>query len=447
MSETGRDSEETWHPGSDPLLLPRGNGGRPRRVRSVPFAWKRQHGWTDPTTGRFVRAISGQGRMERYVQSIVSRPHIWPPPRSVTVDASARIYSVVMSDGVILTAPIPPDLEVGWEGLARSVADLAHRELELTLTTGGSVALALGWSDGGDDPPPGSTVVYLDQNHWVTLAQHVHAPDRVRAAEREGAQALVELASSGGVILPLSSAHLRETAPSGKHRQDLALTMLELSRGWQMRHPLAVRRRELAAALSGAEPRCEQVFTLEPDVVFGESTPVPTPPDFPPVWQEMHRRVVSATANVAVMLEEDDPAADPGAAERERWLSAYREHARRVQEKKLSREEVRRIAHATLLSDVFKEAKQAALLANADDKALAAWLAERSTADFERAPQLRTLEDMLYHRLRNPDDHWQGNDLLDMHFLSCAAGYADLVVAERKFGDYLKRARRRYPEN
>lgn len=385
--------------------------------------------------------------MERYVHSIVSRHDTWPPPRSVTFDARARICSVVTSEGVILTAPIAPELEVGWEGLARSVADLANRELQLTLTTGGSVALALGWSDGADATPTGSSVVYLDQNHWVTLAQHVHAPDRVRAADRDPAQALVELARSGAVILPLSAAHLRETAPIGKHRQDVATTMLELSRGWQMRNPLTVRRGELAAAISRAEPRCEQVFTLEPDVVFGESTPVPTPTDFPPVWQEMHRRVVSATANVAAMLEEDDPAADPGAAERDRWVSEYRAHARRVQEQQLSREDVRRIAHATLLTDLFEETKKAALLANADDNALVTWITERSAADYERAPQLRTLEDMLYHRLRNPDDHWQSNDLLDMHFLSCAAGYADLVVAERKFGDYLKRARRRYPEN
>ena len=351
------------------------------------------------------------------------------------------------SDGVIHTAPIAPDLESGWDGLARSNADLANRELELTLATGESVTLSLGWSDGGDTPPTGSSIVYLDQNHWVTLAQYVRVPDRVRALDRDPAAALVELARSGAVVLPLSSAHLRETAPTGKHRRDMSMTMLELSRGWQMRSPLDVRRRELAAAISGAEPRCEAVFTLEPDVVFDESTAVPTPQDFPPLWQELHRRVVSATANVAVMLEEDDPADDPGAGERQRWLNAYRTHARRIQEEKPTPEEVRVIAHATLLADLLEETKKAALLAKVEDNVLAAWLTDRSAADYERAPHLRTLEDILYHRLRNPDDHWQGNDLLDMHFLSCAAGYADVVVAEKKFGDYLMRARRRHPGN
>jgi hypothetical protein len=352
-----------------------------------------------------------------------------------------------MSAGVLRTAPIAPDLDVGWDGLARSVVDLANRKLELTLQAGESVTLNLGWSDGGDHPPIGSPVIYLDQNHWVTLAQHVHAPNRVPAADRDPAGELVALARSGAVILPLSAAHLRETASIGKHHRDMAMTMLALSRGWQMRNPLRVRSRELEAAISGAEPRCEAVFTLEPDVVFDDSTPVPTPQDFPPVWQEMHRRVVSATANVAAMLEEDDPAEDPGAAERQRWLNAYRAHVRRVQEQKLDQEKTRTVAHATLLADLHAETKKAAQLAKVNDDALGAWITDRSAADYERAPQLRTLEDVLYHRLRNPDDRWQGNDLLDMHFLSCAAGYADLVVAEKKFGDYLNRTRRRYPAN
>jgi len=360
----------------------------------------------------------------------------------------ALLCSVVTSDGVIHTAPIPPDLHVGWEGLARSVIDLADRTLELTLQTGESLILEVGWSDGGDRPPVDRPIVYLDQNHWVTLAQYAHAPDRIRReADRQAAAELIPLARSGAVILPLSAAHLRETAPTGKHRRDMALTMLELSRGWQMRNPLSVRRGELAAAISGVEPRCDAVFTLEPDVVFTESNPVPTPHDFPPVWQEMHRRVVSATATVAAMLGEDDPADDPGAAERDRWLQGYRTHIGRVQRQKPRPLEVRMIAHHTLLADLDEETKRAALLADASDEELAVWIADRSAADYERSPQLRTLEDVLYHRLCNPDDHWTANDLLDMHFLSCAAGYADLVVAEKKLGDYLRRARRRYPEN
>jgi hypothetical protein len=43
-------------------------------------------------------------------------------------------------------------------------------------------------------------------------------------------------------------------------------------------------------------------------------------------------------------------------------------------------------------------------------------------------------------RLRNPQDAWVENDLIDMLFLSCAAAYADFVVAERKATHLLRQA-------
>ena len=51
----------------------------------------------------------------------------------------------------------------------------------------------------------------------------------------------------------------------------------------------------------------------------------------------------------------------------------------------------------------------------------------------------------LYERLRNADDKWEGNDLVDMHYLASATGYADVVVGERKTSELLKRARLRTP--
>ncbi len=45
-------------------------------------------------------------------------------------------------------------------------------------------------------------------------------------------------------------------------------------------------------------------------------------------------------------------------------------------------------------------------------------------------------------RLANAQDRWEPNDLNDMHFLGCAAGYADVSVGENKFSDYLQRVAR-----
>jgi len=55
-------------------------------------------------------------------------------------------------------------------------------------------------------------------------------------------------------------------------------------------------------------------------------------------------------------------------------------------------------------------------------------------------PFIGRLREVLFHRLRNPEDHWEPNDLVDVQFLSCAAGYASVVVGERKASHYLQLA-------
>lgn len=55
-------------------------------------------------------------------------------------------------------------------------------------------------------------------------------------------------------------------------------------------------------------------------------------------------------------------------------------------------------------------------------------------------PYVGRLHEVLYHRLRNADDKWERNDLIDMNFLCCAAGYADIVVGEKQTSEYLRRA-------
>ncbi len=70
------------------------------------------------------------------------------------------------------------------------------------------------------------------------------------------------------------------------------------------------------------------------------------------------------------------------------------------------------------------------------------WLRSDAEDDIAAAPYLGRMRDVIHFRLRNADDRWQPNDLIDMLFLPCAAAYADIVMAERKTGDYLERAER-----
>ena len=104
-----------------------------------------------------------------------------------------------------------------------------------------------------DDLAPlnGRPVVYLDQNQWSTLANVVHAPERVPVAEAEAAHTLIDMALASKVVLPLSAGHMSETCKwtNRDRRYALALTILKLSRGWQMRDPLELRRSEVRGAL------------------------------------------------------------------------------------------------------------------------------------------------------------------------------------------------------
>jgi hypothetical protein len=61
-------------------------------------------------------------------------------------------------------------------------------------------------------------------------------------------------------------------------------------------------------------------------------------------------------------------------------------------------------------------------------------------------PFLRLYGDALGVRLLNPTTRWEPNDLIDMLYLACAAGYADGVAAERTASLYLNAAWRARPD-
>ncbi len=56
-------------------------------------------------------------------------------------------------------------------------------------------------------------------------------------------------------------------------------------------------------------------------------------------------------------------------------------------------------------------------------------------------PFLAQMNQLLFARLRNAEQRWEANDLIDIMFLSCAAGYADVLVGERATIGYLRQAR------
>ncbi len=311
--------------------------------------------------------------------------------------------------------------------------DAARGEVTVRFPCGAEAILEVGHPAG---PRP---VVYLDQNQWIALARSLYSPDGLDATVRDGCAALIQLARDGSIILPLSSAHLVETSRRrGRSRHDLAMTMLQLSRGWQMRTPLDVRQRELRAELRryaarpAPLPEPTPVFTLEPGALFAEGSRSADPD--PEVW----------AARLCFVLLDDQPVPDARGRElAQLWATSHQELAAYQRAVTMPKEHVRINARARLLGDLSLEVARAAQAADLNQPELSRWVLEDADDSIARMPYVGRLQEVIWHRLSNADERWEPNDLNDVHFLACAAAYAHVVVGERKTIEYLRRAGRR----
>ena len=363
--------------------------------------------------------------------------------RRYSMDFERALFQVELIDGTTLVDRLPANpLGVGLASRQVTV-HVAARELTLVTRRGQEITLELGASGSRDLPPADRPIVYLDQLHWVTLAQQLWSPHKVADRDRSAADELLSLARAQQIIVPFSAGHLIETAPTGSWREDLVHTMFELSRGWQMRNPVDVRRREMVAALTGDQPTSQEVFTLEPDVLWVEpSAPPKSPPDLPLDWQDLHRRLTTVSAVYASMIE---PTAGPtgGREQAQAWAISHHELASYMRDEVMSKERARLVTRGRLIGDLRAELAAAAESAKIDEGSFGRWLEHGMEADLPRMPYLGRLYEVLYERLRNAQDKWVANDLFDMHFVCCGAGYADLVVTEKKTAALLRRVSKR----
>jgi hypothetical protein len=88
-----------------------------------------------------------------------------------------------------------------------------------------------------------------------------------------------------------------------------------------------------------------------------------------------------------------------------------------------------------MVGDIKLDLAQTALTAQISHERLGTLLQPETVVGFFAGlPFLGRVLEVTCARLRNPADRWVNNDLNDLHFLACAAGYADHVVAEKKTG-------------
>jgi hypothetical protein len=280
-------------------------------------------------------------------------------------------------------------------------------------------------------------IVYLDQCHWSTLSNSIFEPARIRnERDRDAAAELLDLAERGKVIIPVSSAHTLETsALFDVRRQNLASTILRLSRGWQMRSPIVVRMHEMASvlgrklAVSSFVPETD-VFSLAAGAM-DTNRRVSDASGLPPGLAALFDRMTSFSAIYDVLMNPARiPSPKPG------WHEHYQKIARDPEFQARTPKQKIIDGRALAIADVAPEALAVAQSLGIDSlEQVSIVLYE----EFSSMPFMRLYGDAIGHRLAIRAN-WEPNDLVDMLYLGCAAAYADVVVAERTATNYLQRA-------
>ncbi len=291
---------------------------------------------------------------------------------------------------------------------------------------------------------PAAPVVYLDQCHWSTLAKYQYMPEKVPKKDHENIKEITELASAGKVVLPLSAGHLVETtALYEAPRLNLAKTMLKLSRGWQMVHPLSIRVVELVSVFKerykGLPRDHITPFTLKPGRIyhdFGhtqedeyEEQPLPDEVKY------LNRCLIHTSSLCSTLL--DPEKIEPTDTE---WGRRFENIAKEMKEMKLSPKT--RKEHSTMfaLTDLTDSIPIAAALAGISRSQLEDWFQHKHREDMAKMPSIGLFADILETRLKNPQEKWPTNDLIDVTYLGPASAYADVTVAERKATNYISKS-------
>jgi hypothetical protein len=103
-----------------------------------------------------------------------------------------------------------------------------------------------------------------------------NATEPVRPSEREAARTVIQLAQDQQIVLPMSFAHVSETCQwsDPERRYNHAVTLLQLSAGWDVSDPAEVRRYELRQMLLEeipvASPIPLEVITLQAGALTGD---------------------------------------------------------------------------------------------------------------------------------------------------------------------------------
>ncbi|MGW3560455.1 hypothetical protein ACWDNT_24405 [Streptomyces sp. NPDC000963] len=370
-----------------------------------------------------------------------------PSITMITVDRTTSCTILTRSDGKEARFPLDPSPFEQTSVIARLDFTPAFSALLATTLSGDQILFELPLET-VTDQPAGRLVVYLDQNQWSMLSNANYCAPKSSEADRAAARRLREWVDKRQIVLPASAGHYYETGKrfSTDKRYTLGLTILQYSRGWQMRDPLQVRRNELYDAFCHRLDRPDRVrsapvFTLAPDTLYSptrsagiEITPV-TQDDL--VFQT--KALLTASVSIDTMLDTQRVGEGPDTG----WTAASQRFSDWLDGLDQDSQQKRRAIDIHLVKDLQRELAEEAAAANVPNELFRQWGFKGWTQDIGRSPALGLFREMLHSRHLNKGTTWRPNDLTDMMYLSCAAGYADLVVCEKHMRDALQHGLKR----
>lgn len=358
------------------------------------------------------------------------------------VDFRNDTIRIVCQDGQIIDGELQCRFKTRRSQIASSTFDW-EKWWVMSITTKGDLIITEGFNPTSPPPFNGRPSIYLDQNRWRTVADVLNDPSQVRdGAERRAAQDLIDLASDGHIILPLSMGHMLETAGLfGDRRYEVGLTMARLARGWQIRHPLDIWKHEAELTIRGhlrlsdGAPVVHPVMT-EPGALFGSDTTLGISDEMP----DADKFMAMLTMPCVVLDQLVDPERVPK-HQLAKWVDHHLRITAQMHAQGVSKHQRRRLARRRYWNEnigfymaAYRRMTRAADFPMFSDSEL--------DDLFSSSPMVGLLSELFIRRFIDHRTKWCRNDLLDMLHLSSAAAYADYVCAEVHTGTQLREAQR-----
>jgi hypothetical protein len=358
------------------------------------------------------------------------------------VDFQNETIRIVFQDGRIVEEELRSGSKTTGSQIASSTFDW-EKWWVMSMTTKGDLIITEGFNPASPPPFNGRPSIYLDQNRWRTVSDVLHDPTRVKdAAERRAAQDLINFASDGRIVLPLSIGHMLETEGLfGERRYEVGLTMAKLAGGWQIRDPLDIWKHEAEVTIRGhlmlseGAPVVHPVST-EPGALFGSETTLGISDEMP----DADKFLAMLTMPCVVL----DTLVDPERAPKHqlaKWVDHHLRITKQMQAENISKHQRRRLARRRYWNEniafymaAYRRLTRATDFPMFSDSELDELLS--------LSPMVGLLSELFVRRFIDRKTKWCRNDLFDMLHLSSAAAYADYVCAEVHTGTQLRQAQR-----